>query len=240
MRHPALFYFPKEFQTHMSTAAQMKANQANAQKSTGPITLDGKAIASKNALKTGLTGRTVLMPNEDAELYAQHIENYRSRFKPVGPAELELVQRVADTNWRLNRIPALEAGLYAIGRAKLGDLYKDVDAEMRSMMLETEVFLAYDRQFRNLQLQESRLRSALEKDLLVLTTLQADRQRETRLRLSKTAAAYAAAVSAGKADQFVPPAFGSDFSLNQIKRALDEMEPRFVAKYQAELLDEAA
>ncbi len=70
MRHPALFHFLKEFQTHMSTAAQMKANQANAQKSTGPITLDGKAIASKNALKTGLTGRTVLMPNEDAELYA--------------------------------------------------------------------------------------------------------------------------------------------------------------------------
>ena len=53
----------------MSTAAQIAANQANAQSSTGPKSEDGKNRSSLNALKTGLTGRTVLMPGDDAKAY---------------------------------------------------------------------------------------------------------------------------------------------------------------------------
>jgi len=45
----------------MSTSAQITANQKNAQLSTGPTSPDGKAKSSLNAVKTGLTGRTVLL-----------------------------------------------------------------------------------------------------------------------------------------------------------------------------------
>jgi hypothetical protein len=38
----------------------------NAQLSTGPRSAEGKAV-SMNAVKTGLTGRTVLLPSDDAE-----------------------------------------------------------------------------------------------------------------------------------------------------------------------------
>ncbi len=38
----------------MSTKAQTKANQKNAQKSTGPKTVEGKAVVSQNAVKHGL------------------------------------------------------------------------------------------------------------------------------------------------------------------------------------------
>ncbi|MBV9938821.1 MAG: hypothetical protein JO150_09975 [Acidobacteriaceae bacterium] len=49
----------------MSTAPlvserRLAANRANAQWSTGPQTPEGKAKSSLNAVKTGLTGRTVL------------------------------------------------------------------------------------------------------------------------------------------------------------------------------------
>jgi hypothetical protein len=39
-----------------ATSSQIAANQANAQKSTGPTTAEGKQRSSLNALKTGLTG----------------------------------------------------------------------------------------------------------------------------------------------------------------------------------------
>lgn len=45
---------------------RLAANRANAPLSTGPATAEGKAKSALNALKTGLTGKTVLLPNEDA------------------------------------------------------------------------------------------------------------------------------------------------------------------------------
>ena len=42
---------------HPISDARLAANRANAQKSTGPSSSEGKATSSKNALKTGLTGR---------------------------------------------------------------------------------------------------------------------------------------------------------------------------------------
>jgi hypothetical protein len=79
----------------MASTAQINANRANAQLSTGPTTEAGRAISSKNAVKTGLTGRTVLLPSEDAALYESHVASFRERFKPAGEAELNLVQSLA-------------------------------------------------------------------------------------------------------------------------------------------------
>jgi hypothetical protein len=44
------------------SASQLAANRANAQLSSGPQTPEGKAKSCLNAVKTGLTGRTVLLP----------------------------------------------------------------------------------------------------------------------------------------------------------------------------------
>ena len=41
----------------MASAAQMVANQRNAQKSTGPRTAGGKAIACQNSLRHGFLAR---------------------------------------------------------------------------------------------------------------------------------------------------------------------------------------
>jgi hypothetical protein len=50
-----------------TSEASINANRANAQSSTGPTSATGKAKASLNALKTGPTGVTVLLPSDDAE-----------------------------------------------------------------------------------------------------------------------------------------------------------------------------
>ena len=46
----------------VASPARLAANQANAQLSTGPRTPEGKAKVSLNAVKTALTGQTVLLP----------------------------------------------------------------------------------------------------------------------------------------------------------------------------------
>ncbi|MBV9034055.1 MAG: hypothetical protein JO182_06140, partial [Acidobacteriaceae bacterium] len=86
---------------------RLAANRANAQLSTGPRTDAGKAKSSLNAVKTGLTGRTVLLPNDEVAAYEAHIERFRKEFQPVGDQETHLVQSLADTQWRLDRIPNL-------------------------------------------------------------------------------------------------------------------------------------
>ncbi len=104
---------------------RLAANRANAQLSTGPASAAGKAKSSLNAVKTGLTGRTVLLPSEDAEAYETHLLQYLEEFQPVGIRETQLVQNLADTQWRLDRIPSLENGIFALGRRRYADQFAD-------------------------------------------------------------------------------------------------------------------
>ena len=99
-----------------------ESNRANAQLSTGPRTKAGKAASSQNALKTALTGRTVLLPADDRTRYEQHLTHYFALWNPVGEHECTLVQLLADAWWRLLRIPHLEAAIYAKGRMELTDV----------------------------------------------------------------------------------------------------------------------
>ena len=79
----------------MSTQAQLSANKANAQLSTGPTSPEGKAKSSLNAVKTGLTGRTVLLPSDDAAAYEQHLARFIAEWKPATEPEKALVQSIA-------------------------------------------------------------------------------------------------------------------------------------------------
>jgi hypothetical protein len=52
----------------MATQAQIIANRRNAQRSTGPLTPRGKAVASQNSLKHGLLARQqVIAPESQAD-----------------------------------------------------------------------------------------------------------------------------------------------------------------------------
>jgi hypothetical protein len=86
-------------------------NRANSAHSTGPRTESGKQRSSKNALSHGLTARTAVLPTEDPEAYQRHIQQFLDEYKPAHPTETQLVHEIANTAWRLNRIPLLEADL---------------------------------------------------------------------------------------------------------------------------------
>jgi hypothetical protein len=128
----------------MASLNQLAANRADAQLSTGPTSSEGKAKISHNALKTGLTGRTVLLPTDDVAAFQAHIERIFQEFTPESDEEKRLTQSLADTLWRLDRIPSLEAGIYAIGRREFAVQFPDEEDEaVRKAMIEAQVFLSY-------------------------------------------------------------------------------------------------
>ncbi len=87
----------------MATAAQVEANRANAEKSTGPRTPEGKERASQNALKHGLFAREAVLRGEDEDEFEMHRERLLAQLNPVGPLEEILAARVVDLSWRLQR-----------------------------------------------------------------------------------------------------------------------------------------
>jgi hypothetical protein len=86
-------------------------NRANSQHSTGPRSEPGKQRSSLNALRHGLTAQTAVLPTEDPETYQRHIQQFLDEYAPATPTETQLVHEIANTAWRLNRIPFLEAEL---------------------------------------------------------------------------------------------------------------------------------
>ena len=157
--------------------AQLNANRANAQMSTGPTSPAGKEISSHNAVKTGLTGRTILLPTDDVAAYQSIVAMVNAKFAPVNDIEKHLTQNIADTEWRLLRIPVLESGFYALGRHQLAnECAHEHDPQTRAVMLEALIFQTYQKDLRNLALQERRLRSQLKADTAELRRLQAERQ----------------------------------------------------------------
>ena len=84
----------------------------NGAKSQGPITPEGKAISSKNALKHGFAAKSnVVIELEDPVGFDAHVANYRASFKPQDPVELELVDEIAAIKWRKSRAVAAETAL---------------------------------------------------------------------------------------------------------------------------------
>ena len=84
-------------------------NRANSQQSTGPRSEAGKQRSALNALTHGLTARTAVLPSEDQAAYQHHCRQFENEYRPATPTEIQLVHELADTSWRLNRLPLLEA-----------------------------------------------------------------------------------------------------------------------------------
>jgi hypothetical protein len=100
-----------------STPAPDRAsiNRANSKHSTGPVTESGKARSSLNALSHGLAAESPVLPTEDLAAFHRHVQQFLDEHRPASPTETHLVHDLANTAWRQNRIPLLEA--QALSRA---------------------------------------------------------------------------------------------------------------------------
>jgi hypothetical protein len=96
----------------MASAAQITANQLNAQRSTGPRTEAGKAAVARNRLTHGLaSSRFFLLPGEDQAEFESLRAALQQEFQPATATERFLVQQMLHAQWKLQRILRMEAGL---------------------------------------------------------------------------------------------------------------------------------
>ena len=70
----------------MATEKQVAANRANAQRSTGPTTEEGKANSTLNALKSGIYAQSLLLPDEKLDDLRTLIDEYYFFYAPLTPA----------------------------------------------------------------------------------------------------------------------------------------------------------
>ena len=93
----------------MSTPKQIEANRRNAQKSTGPRSVAGKAVSSQNALKSGIDAETECIYGEDPEHLEELKRQYLARFQPITPEERSYVDTLIRCDWRQRRFARIDA-----------------------------------------------------------------------------------------------------------------------------------
>ena len=101
----------------MISEKHSQAARINGARSRGPVTPEGKAISSRNALRHGLLAKTVLLSNEDAELFKHYFYLCVERFNPVGDLEMSMVEEMVASGWRLHRGLAMEKHIFECGIA---------------------------------------------------------------------------------------------------------------------------
>ena len=198
--------------------ARLAANRANAQHSTGPRTEEGKARVSLNAVKTGLTGRTVLLPSEEAAPYQALMAEYEKSLQPVGVEERALVQSLVDCRWRLDRIPGLEMALLTLIRNEWIARDPKYNNPVTAILTEMEIRRKHEKEFRNLQLQENRLARRREKETAELLRLQKERKAKEAEALAQAAQAYL--LAAHRKQSFDLAALGFEFSTQKLQAYL--------------------
>jgi hypothetical protein len=103
-----------------TSPAQLAANAANAQQSTGPRTSEGKTRSSQNSSKHGLTAHDVVIAPGEQEEFDQLVADYQADVQPQGAIQQTLFNQLVAAAWNLRRIGRIEAELCA------GASYKDL------------------------------------------------------------------------------------------------------------------
>jgi hypothetical protein len=92
----------------MASHARILANRANAKSSTGPVTAEGKARCSGNAITSGLFSQHDLVLAAEADIYREFCAAYQADLAPVGAVENTLAAEIFHAAWRLRRCSAVE------------------------------------------------------------------------------------------------------------------------------------
>jgi hypothetical protein len=91
-----------------ASPAQIAASRANGLKSRGPTTAEGKAISRRNALKHGMAGEGVVVPEGDAAEVARRSAAMLDEMRPSCEMGRYLVKRLARLTVRVERCSSHE------------------------------------------------------------------------------------------------------------------------------------
>jgi hypothetical protein len=196
----------------MISAKQLEANRRNAQRSTGPQSIEGKARSSRNNLRHGLTGQISLLPTEDRAAHDAFCDALIESFAPETPMERQLAQSIAEDNWRLNRIRAIEDNMFALGHGSEHN-------ELKIALADAQTFQEQAAKFNLLTTYEQRINRNLHRNLAQLRELQAERKAQQAEAMEE--AKLLAQANLINVLPYEPHRDGFEFSAAEINRAID-------------------
>ena len=97
----------------MATEAQISANRENSKVSTGPVTEQGKAIASRNHVVHGLCAADPVLPTEDRNAFNQLVEISKCEWQAETTHQEFLVRQMVGAQWKLDRVQRIETEMMA-------------------------------------------------------------------------------------------------------------------------------
>ena len=202
------------------SAKRRAANQANAQKSTGPKSEEGKNKSKMNAVSHGLTAQTTIMTDEDRIRYNAFCASMLADLAPIGSMETFLAQSVCDEAWRLHQSRARCNNIVHIGDLEgAGERFDAQHPEIHNAVTAASVFRDHAKSFELLSLYEQRILRSFEKNWEHLRKLQAERNTLSEAELEKARLLYQLSILKGLPNN--PTADGFVFSNHEIERYTD-------------------
>ena len=120
--------------SHVIGGATLRNSKA-AQKSTGPTSEAGKKRSSQNAVKHGLTAKTVMLPGESVAEFQQKLTGLFDGLKPRDPFEVALVERAGYLQWQIDRCGRAEsARLWERAYSRAVDERNRVEQEVTGLL----------------------------------------------------------------------------------------------------------
>jgi hypothetical protein len=118
------------------------SNRKNGRKSRGPKTVEGKNVVRRNALKHGLTAKTLVVLGECEADFQAMADRHLAVFQPRNDVELEFCKTFTLAAWRRHRCVTAEAG---ITNERIRATQLDEAATARSAALALGQRLLHDR-----------------------------------------------------------------------------------------------
>ena len=161
----------------MSLTKQLldEVRRANAQKSTGPHSAPGKQRSRLNAVKHNLSGQHLILQESELEAYNRMATAMLTDIKPKSEPERQIAQKIIDTNFRLNRLTAIENNLFTFGTTR-NETDTPHDDRIEVMAAQTRAWTERATTFDTLGRYESRLSRQLLKYQQEFERLQAVRK----------------------------------------------------------------
>jgi hypothetical protein len=186
----------------MSLTKQLikEINRINAQKSTGPTTRIGKQRSSLSAVKHNLSGQQLILLAGETEAYNRMGSAMLIDLKPKSEPERQIAQKIIDTNFRLNRLMAIENNMFSFGITG-SETDCPHDDRIEVMAAQTRAWTEQAGSFDVLGRYESRLSRQLLKYQEEFERLQAVRKEQERIDSHRSRNEI-------KRDQFDPASFG--------------------------------
>jgi len=100
------------------TISRADSSRINGSQSSGPVTDEGRAASSQNALKLGIYAKRRFISGEKPEDYAALLDELSRCFNPGSSIEWMLLDRMAMARWKLARLERGEAATIELAQSR--------------------------------------------------------------------------------------------------------------------------